>query len=76
MVEKSNFTKLTDDPIQSTKRLEVCRSQAMRMMKNGIKDYSQWFPGKDNNVSDAFSQDDDREDEELTHILKNFVPSQ
>ena len=73
-LKKSNFTELTDDPIQATVRLEVCRSQAMRMMKNGIKDYSQWFPGKENGVSDALSRDDDREDDELTHILKTLFP--
>eukprot|EP00957_Ditylum_brightwellii_P179034 13637589-Ditylum_brightwellii.AAC.1 len=75
-LKKSNFTELTDDPIQATMKLEVCKSQLMCIMKNGIKDYSQWCPGKDNDVSDALSQDDNWEDEEITHILKTFVPSQ
>eukprot|EP00957_Ditylum_brightwellii_P090910 6922572-Ditylum_brightwellii.AAC.2 len=57
-------------------RLEVCRSQAMRMMKNGIKDYIQWFPNKSNDVSDALSRNNDWDDDKLTHILKTFAPSQ
>ena len=45
-------------------------------MNYRIKDYSQWFPGKENQVTDALSQDDDRSDEELTKILYSTVPSQ
>eukprot|EP00957_Ditylum_brightwellii_P138044 10524181-Ditylum_brightwellii.AAC.1 len=75
-LKRSNFTKLTDDPVQVIVRLEVCRRQAIRMMRNGIKDYSQWFPGKDNNISDTLSLNDDWKDKELTHILRNFIPSQ
>ena len=45
-------------------------------MEAKVKNYSQWFAGKYNDVSDALSQDDDRSDEELTIILCNFVPSQ
>ena len=45
-------------------------------MDNAIRDYSQWFPGKETNVADALSQDDDRNNKELTNILKSCVPSQ
>ena len=45
-------------------------------MDNGIKDYSQWFPGKENDVSDALSRDDDRSDKELTNVIYSCVPSQ
>ena len=41
-----------------------------------VKNYSQWFPGDDNNVSDALSRDNNREDKELTIILQTDVPSQ
>ena len=43
-----------------------------------IKDYSQWFPGKENDVADALSlsRDDNRDNEELTNILCSFVPQQ
>ena len=48
----------------------------MRMLEHEIKDYSQWFEGSANDVSDALSRDDDRSDEELTIVLRTFVPSQ
>jgi len=73
---KTNFKEDGEEPIQATVRLEVARGHARRFMENGIKDYSQWFPGKENDVSDALSRDDDRSDEELTNILKTFVPAQ
>ena len=57
-------------------RQEVAREHAMRLLENQIKDYSQWFPGDQNDVSDALSRDDDRDDEELTRVLRTFVPSQ
>ena len=40
-------------------------------MQYGIKDYMVY-----NDVSDALSRDDDRSDEDLTNILRTFVPSQ
>jgi hypothetical protein len=45
-------------------------------MSHGIKEYSQWFPGLDNNVADALSRDWDRTDAELTNILFSHLPSQ
>eukprot|EP00957_Ditylum_brightwellii_P066912 5078609-Ditylum_brightwellii.AAC.1 len=32
----------------------------MRLMKNRIKDCSQWFPSKENNISNALSQDNNQ----------------
>ena len=72
----TNFKEDGEDPIQATVRVEVARSHAMRLLENGIKDYSQWFPGRLNDVSDALSRDDDRDDAELINILRSFVPSQ
>ena len=46
------------------------------MMEAGVKNYSQWFAGKFNDVSDALSRDDNRSDDELTSILRSFVPLQ
>ncbi len=74
--KKTNFKEDTEDPIEATVRIEVARGHAKRLMQYGIKDYSQWFRGKDNDVSDALSRDDDRSDEDLTNILRTFVPSQ
>ena len=73
---KTNFKEDGEDPIQATVRLDVARSHARRFMENEIKDYSQWFPGKENDVSDALSRDDDRSDENLTNVLHSCVPSQ
>jgi hypothetical protein len=74
--KKTNFSEEGEDPIQATIRIEVARGHAMRLLSVGIKDYSQWFPGKENDVSDALSRDDDRSNEELTNILRTFVPEQ
>ena len=74
--QNNNFKVDGEDPIQATIRLEVARGRARRFMDNNIKDYSQWFPGKENDVSDALSRDDDKSYEELIQILKTFVPSQ
>ena len=65
-----------EDAIQAKARTDVCREDAKRKFEAGIKPYSQWFPGDQNDVSGALSRDDDRDDEELTNILRTFVPSQ
>ena len=73
---KTNFKEDGEDPIQATIRLEVARGHARSFMDNNIKDYSQWFPNKENDVSGALSQDNDRRNEELIQILKTFFPSE
>jgi hypothetical protein len=73
---KTNFKEFGEEPIQAEVRIDVAREDAQRRMDYKVKNYSQWFPGSDNDVSDALSRDDDRGDEELTNILRTFVPSQ
>jgi hypothetical protein len=73
---KTNFKEDCEEPIQAEVRIDVAREDARRKLEAGIKNYSQWFPGSENNVSDALSRDDDRSDEDLTNILRSFVPSQ
>ena len=73
---KTNFKEDGEEPIQATTRLEVARDHARHFMDAKIKDYSQWFPGKENDVADALSRDDDRDNEELTNILRSSVPQQ
>ena len=63
---KTNFKEDGEEPIQATTRLEVARDHARHFMDAKIKDYSQWFPGKENDVADALSRDDDRDNKELT----------
>ena len=75
-LRKTNFNEDGESPIQATIRLEVSRGDAKRMLKNKVKNYSQWFPGRMNEVSDALSWDNDRSDEELTHIFRLHTPSQ
>jgi hypothetical protein len=45
-------------------------------MSLGIKNYSQWFKGESNEVSDALSRNDDWDNEELINIFCAFCPSQ
>ena len=75
-LRKSNFTELNECPTQASVRIEAARKFATLMMESGIRSYSQWFKGIENEVSDALSRDDDRTDEELTHVIKSFCPSQ
>ncbi|KAL7470173.1 hypothetical protein ACHAXS_010415 [Conticribra weissflogii] len=65
---KTIFLELTDNPIQATVRLEVAQGHAKQMIKNRIKDYSQWFLGKEN-VTDSLSREDDLSNTELTNLL-------
>ena len=76
---KSNFSELYlegDDIEEAAVRREVCRHHASLCLEHEIKEYSQWFPGRHNNVADSLSRDDDRTDAELTRILTESLPSQ
>jgi hypothetical protein len=73
---RTNFSKLGDDPIQATVCLEVARMHAKNYIALGFCDYSQWFPGKEKNVTNAFSRIDDHSDEELTLIFCSHCLSQ
>lgn len=64
------------DPEEPAVRSEVCRHFAQLCLDNGVRHYSQWFPGRENDVSDALSRDDDRTDQELTNLLYQYVPEQ
>ena len=52
-VQRVNFKEDGEEQIQATTHLEVARSHISCLLAHGIKDYSQWFPGKENDVSDA-----------------------
>lgn len=79
---KTNFSMLPEevdcqvDPVEASSRIAVARKFAELCMDANICHYSQWFPGKENDVSDALSRDNDRSDEELTNILYSHVPEQ
>ena len=74
-LRKSIFKEDGEIPTQATVRLEVSRSDTKRIMENKIKNYSQWFPGLMDNLSDALSQDDDTSDNELKNNFRSFNPS-
>ena len=78
-LRKTNFREIIGndaDLIQSQVHMETARHHATIFLEAGIKEYSQWFPGKENNVADALSRDFDRSACELTNILHKTCPSQ
>jgi hypothetical protein len=68
-LRRSNFSEKTIDPIKATIRLEIARKHAGLFIHHIIKEYSQWFLGKKNNVADALSWDFDLSNAELTTTL-------
>ena len=68
-LQKINFKEDSEDAVQATIWIEEAQMHAKLYMSRGIKEYSQWFPGEDNNVADALSRDWDRSNTALTNIL-------
>jgi hypothetical protein len=61
------------------KRPSAWRSHAStpsHFTHHNIKEYSQWFPGKKNNIADSLSRDFDLDDAELSKYLHLHYPSQ
>jgi hypothetical protein len=78
-LRKTNFREIIGDnpnPVQAKDRIETARHHAILFLKAGIKEYSQWFPGRKNIVVDALLQDFDRSDIAPTQILHDTCPSQ
>lgn len=73
---KTNFSKLGQDPIEATIRVEVAQKHAMNLLEVGVKDYSQWFLGIKTQVADALSWDDNGSNNELICILQTFCTKQ
>ena len=57
-------------------RIQEAREHARRYMDLEINDFSQWFPGRLNNVADSLSRDFHLSDEKQTTYLRSFFPSQ
>ncbi len=74
-LRKSNFRE-ENDQIQASVRILVARDHARRYMDLGIRDYSQWFPGAENNVADSLSRDFHLSDIELITYMRHNFPSQ
>ena len=64
-----------DDEVQVAARIAVARAHARRYMNHEIREYSQWFPGKENCVADALSRDFHLSDDDLTHLILNHFSS-
>ena len=74
-LRKTNF-KEDMDVVQASTRILVAREHARRYMNLGLRDFSQWFPGTENNVADSLSRDMHLSDETLISLLHNTHPSQ
>ncbi len=64
------------DPVQSRVRINIARHHTTLFFEAGIKEYSQWFPGWENNVVNALLRDFDCSFNEPTKILRESRPSQ
>lgn len=77
-LRKSNFP---DDSEEENEqhlacKIQLAREHSLRLLGNYIKDYSQLFEGKANQVSDSLSRDFYLNDKEQTQLLTTCVSSQ
>ena len=76
-LRKSNFQ---DSPEESTEmtaaKLRVARGHASHLLKNNCIDYSQWFPGEENDIADSLSRDDHLSNTELTSLMFSSFSNQ
>jgi hypothetical protein len=75
-MRKSNFSKPGIDPVQARTQVNAVRKYAKIFMNADVKGYSQWFPGKKNNVADALSREWQRTNNKLIPILCSLFPNQ
>ena len=75
-LRKSNFK--DDDKTQTHEhcKLSLARDHALRLLTNNVKEYSQWFPGVENEVADSLSRDFHLDDKSLTSLLHLKLKSQ
>ena len=75
-LKKSNFPDDNEEEIHFHSKLELARTHADRVLKADIKDYSQWFPGAENDLADSLSRDFHIPDKNLVPLYKSFIPKQ
>ncbi len=75
-MKKTNFSVEKMDTSEITVRLEIARQNASYFTNYDIKEYSQWFPGRKNNVADPLSCNFDLDNAEITKHLRSSFPSQ
>ena len=75
-LRKSNFWDIDDTKIHMQQKAQTARNHAKRMMQHRIKEYNQWFPGKNNIIADALSRDFHFTDTKLISIFNSLFSSQ
>jgi len=75
-LKKSNFMEQDENNQQTKAKRMLARSHALRLLANDVKEYSQWFPGKENDVADSLSRDFHLSNTELTSLLHHLLPHQ
>jgi hypothetical protein len=75
-MQKSNSDEFGEDPVQASACADAACHHAQLFMDENIKGYSQWFPGKLNNVADAHSREWHCSTDELTLFLHHHFPQQ
>ena len=75
-LRKSNFKDDDESPAHEHCKLSLARSHALRLLNNEVKEYSQWFPGVDNEVADSLSRDFHLDDTSLTSLILSKLTSQ
>ena len=76
-LRKSNFKESDNESNELTKaKLKMSRDHALRLLSQKIKDYSQWFPGKDNDLADSLSRDFHLSNDQLSQLYHSLLPTQ
>ena len=75
-LRKSNFMDRGDSPSHMRQKSQTSREHASRLMKHQIKEYSQWFAGKQNIIADSLSRDFDIPDSILVSLYHSKFSSQ
>ena len=71
-LRKSNFAADTEQASHSA----LARNFALTMADNSLCHFSQWFPGKENEVADLLSRDHNRSNTALTKHILHLFPKQ
>ena len=78
-LRKTNFWEIIGedrDAVQEMVRIKMAHHHTTIYLNVGIKEYSQWFSGLENNVANALLCDFDCSDDELTQIICDTCTSQ
>jgi hypothetical protein len=76
LAKENDFLEAGTNPDKSTIHLKIARKHASHFIHRNIKEYSQQFPGKKNNVANALSWDFDLSNAKITEHLRLHYPSQ